>query len=278
MNNEVQDDGLFLDEAGAWSERKHRLIAHYAQMFSKSMKSKWQCRVYIDLFSSSGYALIKNTRRIAKTSPLLSLGINHKFDRYIFTDIESDKIDSLQERVKRDFPDVNVEYISGDANNSVNEIFSKIPQHSYSFKVLSFCVVDPYRIDNLKFQTIRELSTRFMDFLILIPSFMDANRNPSFYTKSDNTIMEDFLGLPDWRKQWKEASKQKIQFGNFVLQKFIDQMTNLNFLPTEQDEVILIRYSNKAPLYHLAFFTKNQLGKKFWNASKKGTETQLELF
>lgn len=278
MNNEVQYDGLFLDETGAWSERKHRLIAHYAQMFSKSMKLKWQCRIYIDLFSSSGHALIKNTKRIVKTSPLLSLGISHKFDRYIFVDIDSNKLDALKKRVERDFPEINVEYIRGDANNSIDEIFSKIPQYSSSFKVLSFCVVDPYKIDNLKFQTIKELSTRFMDFLILIPSFMDANRNPSFYIKPDNKIMEDFLGLPDWRQQWTKAAKQKNKFGNFVLQKFIDQMTGLNFLPTETDQLILIRNANKAPLYHLTFFTKNQLGKKFWNASKKGTETQRELF
>ena len=70
------DDGLFVDRIGTWAERKHALIRQYAEMFASSMKTKWDCRVYIDLFCSSGLARIKGTNKVVKTSPLLALDIN----------------------------------------------------------------------------------------------------------------------------------------------------------------------------------------------------------
>ena len=43
--------------------------------------------------------------------------------------------------------------------------------------MLALCLVDPCAVRNLKFSTIRDLSSLLVDFLVLIPSHMDANRN-----------------------------------------------------------------------------------------------------
>jgi hypothetical protein len=43
-------------------------------------------------------------------------------------------------------------------------------------KVLAFCVVDPYRIADLAFDTLRQLSQRAVDFFVLLPSHMDVKR------------------------------------------------------------------------------------------------------
>ena len=77
----VKDDGLFIDSAGSWAERKYDLLDQYANMFATSMKNRWDNRIYIDLFSSSGYAGIKGTDNIVMTSPLIAADVQNKFDK-----------------------------------------------------------------------------------------------------------------------------------------------------------------------------------------------------
>ncbi|RJR18158.1 MAG: hypothetical protein C4581_06710 [Nitrospiraceae bacterium] len=47
----IDDDGLVTPEIGAWCEDKYRMVALYSSLFAKSMRNKWECLVYIDLFS-----------------------------------------------------------------------------------------------------------------------------------------------------------------------------------------------------------------------------------
>lgn len=273
------DDGLFVDRIGTWAERKHALIRQYAEMFASSMKTKWDCRVYIDLFCSSGLARIKGTNKVVKTSPLLALDINEKFDRYIFGDIESYKVEALQSRVKRAHPGVNPTFLVGDANCLVEKVKASMPKSSKSFKVLTFCLLDPYKVDNLSFETIRQLSSLYIDFLILIPSQMDANRNRFNYIDADNIVIDKFLGYREWRADWAKEEKDGCKFGKFVVNKFNQRMQSLGFLSLEPNEFVLIRLPRKnLPLYHLAFYSRNKLGKKFWREARKYSNPQTELF
>ncbi len=84
--------------------------------------------------------------------------------------MESEKLTVLKERVTHQYPEVDAQYIEGDTNENTDEIMDKIPKHYPGFKVLCFCFVDPYRLENLRFETIRRLATRYVDFLVLIPS------------------------------------------------------------------------------------------------------------
>ena len=71
-------------EIGSWGTEKYSLVRNYSQIFASSMKNKWQCRVYIDLFSGAGRAKIKDNGKIVDGSPMIALGIDDPFDRYIF--------------------------------------------------------------------------------------------------------------------------------------------------------------------------------------------------
>ncbi len=160
----LEDDGLITPEVGAWAEYKYRLVSNYSTMFASSMKGKWGARVYIDLFAGAGRSKIKNSKQIVPASPLLALTIPYPFDKYIFCDNEGDKLHALEKRVKKDYPKATVTYIE-EANDNVNAIIAAIPQHSGTYRVLSFCFVDPYSLKNLKFSTIKRLSEKFIDFL-----------------------------------------------------------------------------------------------------------------
>ena len=103
-----------LPEIGPWGEEKYRLVGNYAQIFATSMKQKWQCRFYIDLFAGAGRARIRETRKIVDGSPLIALGIEDRFDRYIFCEKDLTKIDALTKRVTSDYSGIDVHYVAGE--------------------------------------------------------------------------------------------------------------------------------------------------------------------
>jgi hypothetical protein len=65
----LDNDGLPTLEIGTWGEEKYRHVQLYASLFVKSMRTKWDALVYLDLFAGSGRSQIRGTRRIVNASP-----------------------------------------------------------------------------------------------------------------------------------------------------------------------------------------------------------------
>jgi three-Cys-motif partner protein len=270
------DDGLMSEEIGSWGEEKYRLLSLYSQMFAASMKNKWQCRVYIDLFAGSGRSRLKVTNKIVAGSPIVALNVDPRFDKYIFCERSSEKLSALKARVSRDYSGADVSFQHGDANDSVEEILRKIPHHTKGFKVLSFCFVDPYNLKDLAFATIDRLSSRFIDFLVLIATDMDATRNVSVYEIPDNKVVEKFLGLPDWRIAWSAAKARRESFSLYLMERFSNQMEARDYIRAPIEETKLVRSTEKnLPLYRLAFFSRHELAKNFWEQARKYSDDQL---
>jgi len=275
----VKDDGLITPEVGPWAEYKYRLVWNYAKVFSSSMKLKWDALVYIDLFAGAGHSKIKGTSRIIPSSPLLALDLPNRFNKYIYCDIDGEKLEALKKRINQKYSSLDISYVEDDVNENIHNIFSHIPIHNRDFKVLSFCFVDPYKMKNLHFQTIRKLSKYFVDFLILIPSYMDAHRNPSYYLKDSSTRIEDFTGNKAWRDEWKTAEKKSWKFGSFIVNLYGKEMQKIGYNYSGLSDTVQIRYlTNNIPLYHLAFFSRNQdIAYKLWKETQTYSNDQLDL-
>ena len=272
----MDDDGLYTPEVGEWAERKYRLIAYYAEMFATSMKDKWASRVYIDLFAGAGRGRIKDSSRVVATSALLALGVRNPFDRYVFCDIDPVCIAALRKRAFRANRDRDVRYLTGDANDLVDDVLRELPPHRPKAGVLSFCVLDPFKLGNLRFTTIASLSRIFVDFLVLIPSYMDANRNEQAYLADTNTTVADFLGNPDWRQACSEA---RGEFGAFIVDQFGRSMKRLGFSYNGPGEEVLVSLpAQNVKLYHLAFYSKSPLAMKFWKQARKYSTEQMSFF
>lgn len=275
---QLSDDGLFSPEVGSWAERKYRIVWNYAKMFTTGMKNTWGERIYIDLYAGSGCAKIRGRSIIVPASPLLALDIPDKFEKYIFCEQNKNKINALKQRINTKYSDVNSIFIHGDVTENIDKIISAIPKHSSSHKVLSFCFVDPYKIDNFSFQIIQKLSSKFVDFLILIPSYMDAHRNVVTYSEDTHVSIEDFTGANNWKALWDAEKKNGTDFGVFLPNLFCKSMEKLGYIPAEVSDTILIRSDNKnLPLYHIAFFSRHPLGMKFWKGALKYSSDQGEL-
>lgn len=270
------DDGLFIEPVGAWATEKYRLFAIYADLFTRSMRAKWHQLVYIDLFAGSGYSRIEGTGRIVPAAALLSARLEVPFDRYIFCDADTTKLDALGARIERDYSSVSARYISGDVNEHLGDLFLNLPTPSSTNKVLSFCFIDPYRCANFRFETVLVLAQRFVDFLVLIPSYMDANRNLERYEQPGNTTIADFLGDDEWRQEWRGEGHRFQNFGSFVADKFGCQMKTLGYIyeGLEQNTHLVRNTQKNSPIYRLALFSRHPLGKRFWKQAEKYASDQ----
>lgn len=271
------DDGLLVEDVHAWAEEKYRLVQHYSSLFCKSMRRKWESLVYIDLFSGPGRSRIDH-KRIIDAVPLLVTNTDCLYDKYIFCDVSVEKCDALKQRIERQAITTNFEILNGDANVVSQDILRLIPPHNRQHRVLGFCFIDPYKIANLQFETIRTLSNRFIDFLVLIPTGMDANRNESQYTKPKNKKLDVFLGASDWRREWRIAKAQGESFEPFVAKQFSKNMQRLGYLdPGFENMKPVMSVEKNLLLYRLALYSKHPLGTKFWKDTVEYTQLQRRL-
>jgi three-Cys-motif partner protein len=274
---DVVDDGLPTNDIGPWAEQKYRYVGMYAELFATGMKNRWQHRVYLDLFSGSGYSRIRDNNRLVIGSPMIALNLPDPFDSYVFADENPESLDALRTRVgrlKRLFP---VTYIPGDANDKVSrvlEVISRTPNKS----TLSFCFLDPYKL-NIHFNTVRRIAEgRAIDFLILLALYIDANRNIQFYLAKDNRTIELFLGNAEWRPRWRAAERTGDTIVEFLAKEYSTGMSQIGYLPVGIEHMVKIRtYDKRLPLYYLAFFSKHETGLKFWGEVRKYATDQLTL-
>lgn len=268
----AEPDDLEIPNVGSWAKQKYKIVYEYNELFSVGMKKHWNQRVYIDLYSGSGKAKIEKTNQVLYSSPLLALKVPILYDQYVFCDKNPKNIISLEKRVKSEFPNVNADYVVGDCNENINKIINLLPIPSYDNKVLSFCFIDPFALI-VKFNTIKKLSERFVDFLVLLAFGMDGKRNIKYYLKDNNYRIDEFLGSNEWRKRWSNAEKNGVNLVKFLADEFTNKMVSLNYKQDAINNFISIRSEEKnLPLYYLAFYSRNSRGYDFWRKVKKRNE------
>src|SRR3989441_11807855 len=249
----------------------------YAQLFSTGMKNKWSHRTYLDLFSGPGYSRVRDTNRVVLGSPMIALNLPDQFDYYVFADENTESLDALRTRVSRLGHSVTPTYIPGDANEKVGrvlEVISKTPSKS----TLSFCFLDPYKL-NIHFQTVQRIAEgRAVDFLILLALYIDANRNIQWYVGDDNPTIDLFLGDRTWRPRWKTAERAGDSIVKFLANEYSARMGQIGYLTMTLEDMVKVRTRDKRlPLYYLAFFSKHARGLEFWRSVRKYATDQLSL-
>src|SRR5580698_503634 len=274
---DVVDDGLTCPVVGKQAEEKHGLVSFYAKLFSTGMKDKWHERVYIELYAGSGYSKIRDTSRTIAGSPIQALTLEHPFDKYIFCEKNSKNLDALKVRVEKTAPLAKVAYILGDCNQRADDILAEIPPHSAGHRVLSLCFVDPYDI-GIKFETLRKLSKKYVDFLVLLALYMDANRNIDNYVKDEVVKIDEFLGSRTWRERWKDRLLEGVLFPQFLAEEFSNSMETLEYQPQPFYKMRPVTISEMSVrLYSLALFSRHARAYDFWDQVRKYSTPQREF-
>jgi three-Cys-motif partner protein len=278
-NPEVIEDGRAFDDVGRWCETKHKLVSLYASLFSTAMKGKWGKLAYVELYAGSGHSKIRGTTRFLAGSPLRALQLKNVFDKYIFCERSPEKLAALRHRTKVVAPRADVAFIHGDCNERVGDILAEIPKATRTSTVLSLCFVDPYNIGSMKFDTIRKLSDRYIDFLVLLALFMDANRNYDRYVREDSRQVDEFIGSSNWRDRWKEAQPEATTFPKFLAKEYARSMETLGYIAPASYEMKIVRSDEKnLPLYLLALFSRKALAYELWGEVLKYSTDQGQFW
>ena len=93
-------------------------------------------------------------------------------------------------------------------------------------------------MQNLHFSTIEALSKRFMDFLVLIPSSMDANRNEQNYVHPEIRQWRISLATQIGVVQWSKEKAMGKSFEHFVVEEFGRSMQRLGYIDPGIKEAI----------------------------------------
>jgi len=187
------------DEIGYWSEIKLEIVRDYASAYSRILNAKKLPHVYIDAFAGAGQHISKGTGEFVPGSPLNALNVRPPFREYHFIDLNSDKVEYLQNLTagKND-----VHIYQGDCNDVlIRQIFPTLEYESYR---RALCLLDPYGLDLNWDVMFRAGQLGTIDLFLNFP-VMDMNRN-ALWRNPDKVLPEQarrmtrFWGDESWRQ------------------------------------------------------------------------------
>jgi three-Cys-motif partner protein len=226
------------------------------------------------LYAWAGYSHISDTSTYLKGSPAIALTVPDPFDKYIFCEEHADLLGALKTRTSRIAPDADVTFIHGNCDTEIDKICSAIPKASPNNTVLSLCLVDPFDL-GMKFETLRRLSSFYIDFVVLLAIGMDASRNYDHYVDGNSKKIDEALGNTAWRGRWKAVGIRRSDFRPFLASEFSTSMESLGYLKVPPDRMKLVRSVEKnLPLYYLALFSRSETAFKFWSEVLKYSTAQ----
>lgn len=276
-------DGMPMLQCGQWAEEKFELAMRYATAFNVAIQAVFHNREYIDLFAGSGLLRLKDSEPTNEIGgcAFRALAVKPEFTRFHFCEIEERLLDALKERIRKHFPDQfsKCKFYLGDSNVMANELFAALPIPTKENRFLGFCVVDPFGLSGFNFETIRILSKKRIDFLVLVPSGMDARRNQESLLTKNPEIADTYLGQSEWREEWEQKKNSGLDFGVFMLDQFGKSMKTLGYKYDGPDHSFAVRLPKiNVLLYHMAFFSQSSLGAKLFKECKKYMRKQIDLF
>ena len=266
---------------GGWSDEKLDALRAYLSAYTQALSKASFERIYIDAFAGAG------TREVTPDSedqlfdemlpdedagyrhgsPLIALGTEPPFHRFVFIERDSGSITKLQAQVAHNFPakfDA-VSFRHGDANQLLQELTR---ENWRTRRAVAF--LDPFAL-HVKWETIEMIAaTEAIDMWLLFPA-MAVNRMlprsgivpPKWATKLTETF-----GSDEWESRFYEKQEADM-FGEETISKqpkifeklsdFITMRLNTVFEGANKKPLIL-RNSSGAPLFLLCFASGNPKG------------------
>ncbi len=269
-NGLLAGDGLSALPARSWWKDKHYYVRRYGDIFSTGMSRKWDTRVYIDLFSGPGRAIVDEPREEINGSPLIALGQRRGFTHYFFADVNPTYVEALKQRVGQLSPSADVRYYVADCNDAAAQISRDLPAGR---GWLGLAFVDPYKWE-VSLDSIRELTKndRRLDLMITLQianMVRCADNNPA--------ELAPFFGGPRWHAEYLKRRQAGVRRGRVLLELYEYALGSLGY-PIINDRVLVKRPSGHI-MYYLIFASRNPRGKKFWlEISRLTPQGQAPLF
>jgi three-Cys-motif partner protein len=164
------------------------------------MKNKnWGALHYVDLFAGAGIEDVEGYG-LDWGSPLIAAKHPLRFARLHLCEKSPRKFHALCDRVNQVLQPQRPQLLHGDANEKVSEILAEIADDS-----LSLAFLDPYGL-HLHYETLRQLSQRRIDLIVMFPDHHDALRNwRVIYKNQLKSNLDLVLGTDRWREAVAKA-------------------------------------------------------------------------
>lgn len=256
---DLADDALPVQCVGPWVVDKHDPLGRYIQATRGPRKDYLPPRgrggaAYIDLFAGPGRARVWSTGAVVDGSPLIALKhVEAPFTKLILCEKDPENAAALRRRTAHDGRVVVVE---GDCHDRIDDIIAATPEHG-----LNFALIDPFSLDQLRFDTIAKLArVQRMDLLIHLPT-MDMKRN---FGRGTEARLTKALGTDEW----KQHVRGPAGIARFAVEALRKKLTEFGYTGKE---VPCPRVTNtqNGGLYHLVFAAKHDLGDKIWKSIAK---------
>lgn len=262
------DDGLPIQDVGAWALHKHDILNRYIEASAGPRGTFLRSRPgyspggagFIDLFAGPGRARVRDTEEFIPGSPIVALEhAGQPFSRVVAIDLDSENVSALRSRTAQ--YGERAEVVQGDCNEVIGEAVGRIPEQG-----LNLALIDPYGLEPLRFDTLQVLArVRKMDLIVHFP-VADMKRNIMNVKRDDyQRFIDRFLGVHVEIKHLSDIPKL-IDVLRAQLKKFgYDQ---------EQVRSIPVCNSKNAPLYYLVYISKHPKGSAIWKSLARNTGKQ----
>ena len=213
---------------------------------------------------------------VIDTAATRVLGVADPFDRYIFSDIDPRRLESLKSRSATRFPNRDAKCVLGDCNANI-AVMANIPKPTVNMKVLPLCFAarKGFRTCTSRpFDGCRRCSS--ISSCSSRREWTRAGTKGSTFARTTKTL-RSFTGREEWREdRGKDAT---LQFGDFVALQFGKSMSKLDYIFRGLSETHEMRNTKrKSPIYRLALFSRKDLGPKFWDECRKYASDKRKLF
>lgn len=279
-------DGLSVQCVGPWVEDKYFFLEKYLNASCEARRkfADQNNAVFIDLFAGPGRCIIKNEKREIDSGGIRAFKRDEApFNEYFYFDISSVNTKALEKRMNSKSK-CNVR--CGDSNSLINELVETLSQKPYRYH---FAFIDPFGPDGLKFETLRNLAKlNRMDMLLHFP-IGSIKRNLRTWLKNKDTILDDFLGTHEWRKEIEGLSSDKIF--KVLIDIYTKQLRSIGYpdeglrMASSDRDIytglpsVPVRNTKDVELYVLILASKHYLAQKIWNSVIKiNPQGQKELF
>ncbi len=251
------------DVIGFWTERKHQIIKKYALAYSRIMTKKGFHHIYIDAHAGMGVHYSETSKSLVSGSPQIGLETNPPFKEYYFIDSDIDKVNILK-RIVKDSPNVHVYH--GDSNEILlRDIFPIIKRKG---RCRGLCILDPYRINDLKWDVIKTAGEmKIIDAFLNFPIY-DINRNVlrrdrSTVSQESISKMNSFWGGDTWEQE--AFSSQGNMFGYetkvdnqtfaMIFQKRLECVAGFKYV----SKPLPMKNSMNSPVYYLLLASQHDV-------------------
>lgn len=253
---------------GRWvPEQKHMYLTKYVDG-TRAAAKKWGHRVFIDPFCGPGRIQVKGESQTRDGGALIAwrqaLNSGVPYSQILIGDLVSERALACEARLKA--VAAPAEAFIGPAEETVYEMLKVVPQRS-----LCTVYLDPYNLELLSFDIIKELSKlQAVDFAVHF-STMDLMRNVEFEFDPQRARFDGTA--PNWREQLDVLGTTKSRVPGLFFEYWMGLVKNLGF--TVSHSMPLITNDLNHGIYRLVFFSRHELPNRIWGDVARGPNREL---